>query len=86
MLLGLHMGRTETLSKMVHRSWALAGKAAGALGLSEHVPKTEQECKDGNTTIRCSKTAVRWLPGRAEPPVRLLFVSRIMEYVHPKMH
>ena len=86
LLLGLRAGWTETLSKATHRSRVLAGDAAGALGLSEHVPKAERECKSGSTTIRCCSTAVTWLLGRAEPPVRLLFISRIVEYVYPKMH
>lgn len=77
---------TETLSKMGHKSpKMLTGDEAGALGLSEPIPKTVWECKDGSTTVHCSSTAVMSLAERAEPPVRLLFVSCVMEYVHPKM-
>lgn len=86
MLQGLRKGWTETLSKTARRSWALAGEAAGALGLPEHVPKTKWEHKDGNTTTPCCNAAVTWLLERAEPPVRLFFISRVMECVHPKMH
>lgn len=48
--------------------------------------QNQTRVQDANTTGRCWSTAVMWLLGRAEPPVKLLFISRIMEYVHPKMH
>lgn len=41
----LHMGWTETLSKTAHGSWVLAGAAAGALVVWEHVLKSQLEGK-----------------------------------------
>lgn len=43
MFMFLHMGWTETLSKRAHRSWVLAGVAAGALVLWERVLKSQRE-------------------------------------------
>lgn len=41
----LLMGWTETLSKTAHRSWVLAGAAAGALVLWEYIFKGQLEGK-----------------------------------------